>query len=96
MPAVPAVGLQAGGSRYQNQPSRLRSQYAASCGSAAIAFVSSLAPCAHDGAVGSAAAMTSSAAAIRAVLQVVEGFARIYRFSGKLPSRQKLTCQRSS
>ena len=31
-----------------------------------------------------------------AVLQVVESFARIYRFSGKLPSRQKLTCQRSS
>ena len=60
------------------------------------AFVSSFAPCAHDGATGSAAAMISRTAAMRAVLQIVEGFARIYRFSGKLPSRQKLTCQRSS
>ena len=49
-----------------------------------------------DEAIGRVEAMTSSAAAISAVLQFVEGFARIYRFSGKLPSRQKLTCQRSS
>ena len=61
-----------------------------------IAFVSSFAPCANDSGAGSAVARTSSAAATRAVLQVVGGFARIYRFSGKLPSRQKLTCQRSS